>query len=281
MPDFPRTQVIPQVGASARFEVEGRPVATYEFGPAEPKPCLFPLLGPSGRPVTRMGHPGDPITHAHHRSVWIAHQSVNGVNFWEESKGALIVHDHMASYEDGDRAALTAVNRWMDAEGREQMRETRRIAVTPRPERELWVDTECAFEPAESGTVLGQTSFGFLAVRVAKTMSVQFGRGRILSSEGGVNEAQVHWRRARWVDYAGEVAPDTMEGICFLDHPANPRHPTYWHVRDDGWMGAGFCHDQPWDLGATPLRLQYRLYVHRGEGDAARFDGEWQRCAGS
>ena len=71
-----------------------------------------------------------------------------------------------------------------------------------------------------------------------------------------------------------------MEGVCFLDHPANPRRPTYWHVRDDGWMGAAFCYEQPWDLGAEPLRLQYRLYLHRGEGEAGLFDLEWQRCSG-
>ncbi|MEZ5432290.1 MAG: DUF6807 family protein [Verrucomicrobiales bacterium] len=43
----------------------------------------FPLTGPSGEPLTRMGHPGAE-NHDHHRSVWFAHNKLNGLDFWSE-----------------------------------------------------------------------------------------------------------------------------------------------------------------------------------------------------
>jgi len=274
MHGFPRTQMLPLARGSVRFEVEGGPVATYDFGPAEPKPCLFPVIGPSGRPVTRMGHPGDPITHAHHRSVRIAHESVKGTSFREEGKGTHIVHDHMESYADGDSAALTAVNRWIAANGQEQRRDVRRISVTPRPEGELWIDIECAFEPVAGGTMLGRTSFGFLAVRVAKTMSVQFGRGRILDSEGGVNEPQVYWRRARWVARARWRRARWRESASWTTPPTRAVRPTGTCAMTAGWgLPSATSSPGTWERSRCGCSTASTYTVARGRPASSTWSG--------
>ena len=119
---------------------------------------------------------------------------------------------------------------------------------------------------------LGKTNFGFLAVRVAKTVSVHFGGGKLTSSEGLEGEASIFGKQARWMDYSGPVAvgrgagrKTAVEGITFFDHPYNPRYPTHWHVREDGWMGASFSMNDGLTITAdAPLTLRYLLHAHSG-----------------
>jgi hypothetical protein len=62
-----------------------------------------------------------------------------------------------------------------------------------------------------------------------------------------------------------------IEGITYFDHPANPNHPAKWHVREDGWMGASVCMDEPISTsGLHPLTLRYLLHAHGGPIDATR-----------
>src|SRR5215510_13653797 len=84
--------------------------------PRYPRPFIFPLVGPSGRSVTRMGHPAAP-DHGHHRALWWGHQKVGGVNFWEERGGAQQVRqDDWVHYQDGPEEAGIVVHLgWYDA----------------------------------------------------------------------------------------------------------------------------------------------------------------------
>ena len=71
-----------------------------------------------------------------------------------------------------------------------------------------------------------------------------------------------------------------------MDHPMNLRHPTPWHVRDYGLMGAnpfghahyksGLLRDGSYTLPAgETLTFRYRVYLHSGDakkgGVAARY----------
>ena len=66
----PRLQVIPQPYGQVSFQRDGVEITRYHFGADLERPFLFPVVGPSGRSLTRMGHPRDPETHSHHNSVW-------------------------------------------------------------------------------------------------------------------------------------------------------------------------------------------------------------------
>ena len=63
-------------------------------------------------------------------------------------------------------------------------------------------------------------------------------------------------------------------GIAIFDHPDNPKHPTYWHVRGYGLFAANifgehdFHADESRDGSITlakgeKLRFRYRVLVHR------------------
>jgi hypothetical protein len=126
----PAMQVLPLPYDQASFQHDGEELTRYHFGASLQRPFLYPLAGPEGRSLTRMGHPRDPVTHSHHNSVWIAHQNVGGVNFWEDNPKGHIVCRRIEQYEDGaDSAWLLGVNAWQDAASNVLMNERRRIEV--------------------------------------------------------------------------------------------------------------------------------------------------------
>ncbi|MBL8296433.1 MAG: PmoA family protein, partial [Bryobacterales bacterium] len=59
----PKMQAVPMPGFQISFERSGREITRYHCNPELRRPFLFPVIGPSGRPVTRMGHPHDPEGH--------------------------------------------------------------------------------------------------------------------------------------------------------------------------------------------------------------------------
>lgn len=263
----PAVQVIPLPYDQASFEQEGRELTRYHFGPSLRRPFWYPIAGPAGRSLTRMGHPRDPQTHSHHNSVWISHNDVGGVSFWSDGGKGRIVHQRVLQYEDGaKRASMLSQNAWQDDQGKLLLSELRRVCVEPAG-RDQWlmlIDLQLEAPPGEPVT-LGQTPFGIIGVRMAKTIGVRDGGGRILNSEGQLDEKQAFRKPARWVDYSGPVSKDSRGGITLMDHPFNPDHPTPFHVRDDGWMGACLTLDRPLTIRpGEPLQLRYGLWVHAG-----------------
>jgi hypothetical protein len=265
----PAMQVLPLPLAQASVVREGQEIARYYFSSELRRPFLYPLIGPSGRSLTRMGHPHDPNGHSHHNSVWIAHHDVDGVAFWNDAPSSTgrIVHQKVLRYEDADAEALIEVqNAWVDtARGRTLLTEQRTMRFLPQPHGQWLLVLDLRLAAAGQPVTLGKTNFGLIGVRMAKTIGVHDGGGTIRNSEGAVNEPQVHERAARWVDYSGPITPQAVEGITLMDHPANPGHPTVFHVRDDGWMGAALTFRAPQTIPPDPpLVLRYGLWIHAG-----------------
>ena len=116
-----------------------------------------------------------------------------------------------------------------------------------------------------------------MAVRLAETMRLagQVGKGHIVNSEG-VREGQTWGKRSAWCDYYGPVAGNIV-GVAIFDHPQNPRHPTWWHVRDYGLFAANPFGQHDFeklaDKSAGNLvvpagqsaTFRYRLYLHKGD----------------
>ncbi len=275
----PLMQVVPMPYHQASFQRDGVELTQYHFGPGLHRPFLFPVIGPSGRSLTRMGHPHDPESHSHHNSVWISHHDVNGTNFWSDGGKGKIRHKRIVEFEDADeRAYLVAENEWINNDGKVLLLETRRVTVLPLTNNEWLLTIDMEFK-AKSGTVtLGKTPFGMIGVRMAKTIGVNDGGGKIRNSEGAVNEKEVFWKKARWVDYSGAITNEKIEGITLFDHPDNPNFPACFHVRNDGWMGATLTFDGPREIQPDkPLQLRYGLYIHSDMKSSEAIEAEWRR----
>lgn len=260
----PRMQVIPLPYHQASFQRDDLEIARYHFGPALHRPFIFPVIGPSGRSLTRMGHPHDPESHSHHNSVWISHHDVDGTDFWSDNGKGKIRHKRIIKFDDGNQtSSIIAENQWVSNKSKILLHETRRVTALPLDDSEWLMIIDMEFKAADAAVTLGKTPFGMIGVRMAKTIGVNDGGGTIRNSGGAVNEKEVFWKRARWVDYSGPIINGKLEGITLFDHPDNPNFPTYFHVRNDGWMGASLTHDGPRTIQpGKPLHLRYGLYIH-------------------
>ena len=282
--------------------VDGEEFTAYLFT-GHDKPILHPLRAPGGVTLTRAwpiekGVAGEPQDHPHHESLWFTHGSVNGHDFWApRAHGAgpdgpipRVEHRSIERCESGETAILGTTSRWVDPEGKPVLTERRRMIFSAEPTaRAIDVTLELV---ADAGPVtFGDTKEGSFALRVRPQLQPkdsngsQGASGRLVNSEGLVDGAA--WgKRARWVDYSGTIAGRTY-GIAMLDHPANLRHPTWWHAREYGLSGANpfGIHDfsgEPEGAGnhtipeGETLVLRYLVVFHEGDAGAAGIERRWK-----
>src|SRR6187455_1472734 len=132
-PAYPRAMIIPQPDDQVSFQVDGREWLRYHYGEQTAKPYFYPVMGPAGAPVTRLTHPHDPHTHNHHLGLWIGHEKIGGTNFWGMNRNASrIVFDSIRKIDDGDRASLAILGRWLDGEKKPLLLEERIWTFSPR-----------------------------------------------------------------------------------------------------------------------------------------------------
>src|SRR5207249_3506257 len=216
----PRVQIVPQPDDQVSVQVDGRERLRWHASPRYPRPFFFPLIGPSGRSVTRMGHPADP-SHDHHRSFWWGHQKVAGVSFWEERPntpgGPQIRQESWVHYQDGtDEAGFVVRIGWFDAHKVRLLQQEMIAVYRPLRNDEGWLELQTTFTPALDTLQLGKTNFGFLGLRVAADLSAHYGGGSLTNSEGARGESAIFAKPARWVDYSGPSAgPTGAEGVTW------------------------------------------------------------------
>ncbi len=287
----------------------GQPFTTFYFGPEATKPYLHPLRAADGTIVTRR-YPmeqieGEQTDHAHHRGAWFSHGEVNGFDFWanettqnpRDKKGAIVL-DSIAAAEAGrDVGRIEASFAWKAPSGERLLTEHRTMWFR-RLNGDNIVDFEIGLIAAVESVHLGDTKEGTFGVRVATELEEPHLRphgiprtGRIRNAEGLTTEAQTWGKRSAWVDYAGSIGGKPL-GIAIFDHPANPKHPTYWHVRGYGLFAANifgehhFHADQSRDGSLTlahgeSLRFRYRIVIHPGRTPDADLAHKYEAWASS
>ena len=65
-----RCELLPLAEHQVSMRIDGVEKTRWHFGSEYPRPFFYPLNGPSGVSLTRMGHPGA-HNHEHHRSVLV------------------------------------------------------------------------------------------------------------------------------------------------------------------------------------------------------------------
>jgi hypothetical protein len=287
-----------KVDDRVRIEIEGELFGEYHYQEVS-RPFVYPLLGPGGARMTRdwpmAEGEGEERDHPHHKSWWYAHGAVNGHDFWSESRNAgKTVHVDFLELSSGSKSGVIRTsNQLVAKDGKVVCTDERTLRVYNRSEDRLF-DFEITIHASHGDVTFGDTKEGTMAVRLAETMRLKPNKantgkatGHIVTSEG-IRDEETWGKRAAWVDYYGPVEGRTM-GLAIFDHPGNPRHPTWWHVRDYGLFGANpfGLHDfEKKPAGAGDLRVaagesvtfRYRFYIHKGdekEGEVARHYEEY------
>jgi hypothetical protein len=262
------------------------------------KPILWPIIGPSGALMTRSYPmekvPGEATDHVHQRSFWFTHGNVNGIDFWSEgAKAGKQIHRNFVRVEGGKKAVIDTRNDWVTPDGQKLLDDERRLAFFTSGDNRV-IDFDIKLIAGDSPVTFGDTKEGSFGIRITESARVDRGPGRILNSEGQIDNAsnikktQTWGKRASWVDYSGPMkdaeGKEHTAGIAILNHPSSFRFPTYWHVRTYGLFaanpfgihdfegrgtaeGAGNHTLKPGDS----MTLKYRVVFHAGMGEAQQF----------
>jgi hypothetical protein len=279
-------QIIPLDHQQYSFRLGGEERTRWHFASDAPRPYFFPVNGPNGLSLTRMGHPGAP-NHDHHRSLWFAHHDLMGISFWTEETAARIEQSQWYAIEDGDEYARIAFELvWRDGHDPASILK-QDVFATLRAQPTLgagaWsLELQSDFKAEAEGVEFKQSNFGVLGLRVAKSLSVVFGDGTLTGADGNTGEEALFGRPNRWIDYSGPTAKDAngdtlREGLTLIDHRANPGHGSdpwaSWHVRDDGWICPSLTRHGPLLVEPTrPITCRYQLVIHSGECNAAKIE---------
>jgi len=266
------------------------PFAVVHAG-AIPRPFVHPLLGPGGVRVTRSfpmaEEPGEAKDHPHHQSFWFAHGDVEGFDFWH-GKGhgeRIALVEEPQVHVDGERCSVRTRYQWLVSKGHLLCSEERELVFAGDAEQRT-VDVSITLEAGDEPVTFGDTKEGSFALRLHPELRVEgeVAKGTLTNSEG--QSGRGAWgKRARWIQASGTVEGVPV-GVVILDHPANPRHPTWWHARTYGLVAANpfGVHDfekKPagtGDLTLAPgesLRLRYRVLLHGAGWDAERVERAW------
>lgn len=285
---------IVEAGSTIEITIDGELFSRYHFKEVS-RPFLWPVYGPGQTPMTRdwpMGKgPNDQEDHPHHKSLWFAHGEINGVDFWSEARGAgTTLHQEFVEIESGkESGVIKSRNKLVDREAKVIATDLRTIRVyNTRPHRLM--DFEITVFASEGDLVFGDTKEGTMAIRVAPTMRLKgaVGQGHILNSEG-VKDGATWGARAKWCDYSGPVNGRVV-GVAIFDSPDNPRHPTWWHVRDYGLFAANPFGQHDFEkkekgVGDLTVRagdsvtFRYRFYFHEGDAAQAAVEARYQEFA--
>jgi hypothetical protein len=280
--------------------IDGQPFTVfYISGKALNRPYLHPLRSASGQIVNRSfpaGQlPGETTDHPHHAGLFYGHGDVNGYNYWaiqnvptpasptDAMMGRIVLKDLLSVTSGKESGSIKAAFNWLKPDGKPLLTETRTMTFYSHPTLRI-IDFDFDLAAIEQ-VVFRDTKEGTFAMRMATALEEPPAKpkpgdlprtGKLLNAQGGLGEANVWGKRSEWVDYSGEIDGKTV-GVVMMDHPGNPRHPTYWHSRGYGLHAinpfgvSDFLNDktQNGSLTIEPgkhVRFRYRVIIHPDGG---------------
>ncbi len=258
------------------------------------KPIVYPIHGPGDRSMTRhfpmrkdvTGERGD---HDHHRSLWLTHGDVNGVDFWLDDQGCgRIVHQQgEVAVTDAGTVVLLTSNDWLGPDGKRIFSDVRRFEFIVDGDRRI-IDCDFLLKATDGDVNFGDTKEGTFGIRVASTMKVDAKAGGVITNAEGETNKDAWGKKSPWVDYSGPVDGQTV-GITVHAHPSGFGAPCRWHVRTYGLFAANPFGVHHFDGGpkrsgvvlkeGTKMRLNYRVVLHPNGLDAEATRGDAEKYA--
>ncbi len=267
-----------------------------EFRTDSRVPYYYPLVSPSGACLVRHwpmndDHKDEERDHPHHRAFWFSHGAVNGHDFWAWTKkesDPLIVLKGITGFKDD---SFTADLAWT-AGGRTHLNERRAHRFSEPDAKTLVIDVTSTLTAADGDVTFGDTKEGTFAIRVDRTLRQKgpHAKGAIADAEGRKDGA-VWGKRANWVAFHGPDEKGEPAVVAVLDHPANLRHPTWWHARDYGLLAANPFGIHDFERGrekgagdhvlkkGDTLAFRYAVVIHHGTLESAKLDERWREFA--
>lgn len=283
-------------------------LTAYCYFDSTEKPVLWPIKTVTGNTITR-GYPiapraGERSDHPHHVGLWLNYESVNGLDFWNNSTAipaerkhlyGSIRHRKVLSSKDGkDKATLETLSHWVDAKGNVLLEETTRF-VFSKQGNSFIIDRSCVLKAVADEVVFKDVKDGMLGLRMARALEQPSDQEdtfvdaqgiattvKKLDNEGvtglyvnkeGVKGDDAWGKRSVWTCMNARKDGEHIS-IAIIDHPKNIGYPTYWHARGYGLFAANPLGRKVFSNGKEELNFKlakgetaafrYRVVVHSG-----------------
>jgi hypothetical protein len=280
-----------QAETSVKVEIDGKEFTTYRFLAGDDKdfhrPFAYPVYAADGQAITSDQIVTDRKEHPHHRSVWVSHGAVNGVDHWAH-------RGHKQRHVGFDKVEGDTIVQRLEWEGKTAeeptiLMETRTLRFFALEDGTRGIDLTVAFTPTKDAVTFGDTKeAGIASVRVHEQIGGKKIKGKLTNAKGATGEKDIWGKAAAWCDESGTINGKPY-GVAIFDHPTNPRHPTQWHTREYGLHAANPFGLHDYDPKNTPkgagdlklepgntLTFKYRILFHTGDAAAAKLDERYK-----
>ncbi|MFL5738782.1 MAG: PmoA family protein [Flavisolibacter sp.] len=276
------------------LEWNGKLLTAYCYYDSVRKPFLFPLNTVDGITITRgypvEPRPGERTDHPHHTGMWLNYESVNGLDFWNNSTAIApekrngygsIKHTGILAKKTSDKGAvLVTTADWVHPDGHVLMKEQTVYVFTVK-NNDFNIERVTTLTAQNEDVVFKDAKDGLFAIRVARELEMPSTQEDVfldihgnkttvkqMSNEGvtgmyyndaGVKGDSVWSTKGRWCMLQG-VKQGKKITIGIFDHPHNPGYPTYWHARGYGLFAANPLGRKIFSNGKE--ELNYTLHPH-------------------
>lgn len=266
--------------------VNGKPFTSLFYPDTLEKPVLYPIYAADGQLITRgyplNPRPGDPTDHPHHIGLWFNYESVNGLDFWNNSFAipadkkknyGWIRTDKIMETKSGNKGLITYAAHWHDINKKVLLNELTSYTFSGDANTRI-IDRVTTLTAAEEDVSFKDVKDGLLGLRVAHELQLPdtsvkkftddkgnvtnvqgdaYATGNYITSEGKTGNAA--WgTRGEWCMLYGKEGADSIS-IAIIDHPGNVGYPTYWHARDYGLFSANPLGQKIFSNGSQTLNF--------------------------
>jgi len=269
--------------------IDGQPFTSYIWPSKLAKPVLYPLRTAQGTIITRafplQQRPGERVDHPHHAGLWLNYESINGIDFWNNSEaikpqdapkmGTIEQRSIVSAKGGSDQGELEVEADWLTYDKRVLLKEHTRFVFRGRPNSRS-VDRITTLQAQGEKVVFADAKDGMLGLRVVRALEAPSDKAEVftdasgrtttvakldntgvngvyLTSEGKKGDAA--WgTRGRWCNLSGKIGDEPVT-ISIFDHPANPGFPTYWHARGYGLFAANPLGQKVFSNGKEEMNL--------------------------
>jgi hypothetical protein len=284
-------------------------LTSYAWFDSSRKPVLFPVNTVGGITVTRSypfkAVPGERTDHPHHTGIWLNYESVNDLDFWNNSTDiapakrhlyGTITHQRVISKKAaGNKATLVTEAVWTRPDEMVLLNEKTTFVFEVRG-KTFFIDRTTTLTATDTAVVFKDVKDGMIAIRVARELEMPSKdatnfvddkgnvttvaktdnanvTGMYIASNGLTGDA-VWSSQGPWVMLTGtKDGKDLIIGI--IDHPSNVGYPTYWHARGYGLFAANPLGRKIFSNGKEELNFtlkpgekttfRYRIVIHEGK----------------
>jgi len=285
-----------------------RLLTAYCYYDSSRKPILFPVNTLDGITVTR-GYPfkmiaGERTDHPHHTGIWLNYESVNGLDFWNNSTAipvekrnqyGTIIHQKIISKKNNDKkASLIVTASWVRSDNKVLLNERTTYNFSVQGTSFI-IDRITELTATDTVVLFKDVKDGMFAIRVARELELPSkeatnfvdNKGNVTSvrssdtagvtgmyyTSEGLKGDSVWGSKGKWAMLTGKKDGKDIT-IGMIDHPSNLGYPAYWHARGYGLFAVNTLGRKVFSNGKEELNFslkprqsvtfRYRVIIHSG-----------------